>query len=153
MNKTEAVKKMVGGFHFIPGSLFERLSKFKTDTDYFYDSEILELIASPSKVCPYCNSDYEEEGAPCCNDFTDGEYCENHPDHYPCTFGWLIDPCDRFDHEWIKENADKIAKECDLYIFTSADFDILFGIDGVGYDFMEAHWSKLYDMRGLKWHE
>ncbi len=32
------------------------------------------------------------------------------------------------------------------------DGRILIGIDGVGYDFFEAHWEPLYDLLGYKWH-
>ena len=32
------------------------------------------------------------------------------------------------------------------------DGRILIGIDGVGYDFFQAHWEPLYDFLGYKWH-
>ena len=34
----------------------------------------------------------------------------------------------------------------------SLDDRILIGIDGVGYDFFQAHWEPLYDLLGYKWH-
>lgn len=29
---------------------------------------------------------------------------------------------------------------------------VVLGIDGLGYDFFEAHWEPLYDLLGYKWH-
>jgi hypothetical protein len=33
------------------------------------------------------------------------------------------------------------------------DDEFLLGIDGAGYDFYSAHWSRLYDALGYSWHE
>lgn len=32
------------------------------------------------------------------------------------------------------------------------DGELLFGVHGVGYDFLETHWSRLYDALGYQWH-
>jgi hypothetical protein len=32
------------------------------------------------------------------------------------------------------------------------DGELLFGIHGAGYDFLETHWSRLYDALGYQWH-
>ncbi len=32
------------------------------------------------------------------------------------------------------------------------DDEILFGVHGAGYDFLETHWSRLYDALGYQWH-
>ena len=29
---------------------------------------------------------------------------------------------------------------------------VLVGVDGIGYDFFEAHWQPLYEALGLEWH-
>lgn len=36
-------------------------------------------------------------------------------------------------------------------IYEQEDFEYIFGIDGCGYDFYEAHWIPLYEKRGFHW--
>jgi hypothetical protein len=38
-------------------------------------------------------------------------------------------------------------------IYQTEDFGVVFGIDGAGYDFYEAHFEPLYKLRGLCWHK
>ena len=42
--------------------------------------------------------------------------------------------------------------DCGFRIYEQEDYGYIFGIDGAGYDFYEAHWIPLYKARGLKWH-
>ncbi len=57
------------------------------------------------------------------------------------------------DNEWLEEEdcQDAMAK-CGFRIFEQEDYGYIFGIDGAGYDFYEAHWIPLYKARGLQWH-
>ncbi len=57
------------------------------------------------------------------------------------------------DEEWLnnKENR-KIMADCGFRVYEQEDYGYIFGIDGAGYDFYEAHWIPLYKARGLKWH-
>ena len=64
------------------------------------------------------------------------------------TFG---DSCD--DH-WLEEMGGlQIMANCGFRIYEQEDFGYIFGIDGCGYDFYEAHWIPLYKARGLHWHK
>ena len=64
------------------------------------------------------------------------------------TFG---DGCDNW---WLEEKAGLQAMaDCGFRIYESEDFEYIFGIDGAGYDFYEAHWVPLYRARGLQWHD
>lgn len=58
------------------------------------------------------------------------------------------------DDAWLSDYGGiKLMSECGFRIFYSAEFGYFFGIDGAGYDFYEAHWIPLYEVRGLHWHE
>ena len=55
---------------------------------------------------------------------------------------------------WIEElDGKKLMSSCGFRIFESDEFGYFFGIDGMGYDFYEAHWIPLYKARGLQWHK
>ena len=43
--------------------------------------------------------------------------------------------------------------DCGFRIYQSEDYGYVFGIDGAGYNFYEAHWIPLYKARGFQWHE
>lgn len=45
--------------------------------------------------------------------------------------------------EWIKNNPE-IMQECGFRVYESDAFEVIFGIDGAGYDFYSAHWIPLY---------
>ena len=47
----------------------------------------------------------------------------------------------------------QIMANCGFRIYESEDYGYIFGIDGAGYDFYEAHWIPLYKAIGLKWHD
>ena len=62
-----------------------------------------------------------------------------------------IQPCDE-DEEAFAAAAWREVADTGIY---ALDFDgeLLLGIHGAGYDFYDAHWSKLYDSLGYRWHE
>lgn len=61
---------------------------------------------------------------------------------------------DQLDNWWLEEgDGFKLMSECGFRIYESDDFGYIFGIDGAGYDFYEAHWIPLYKARELKWHD
>jgi hypothetical protein len=64
---------------------------------------------------------------------------------------WMFgDSCDDY---WIGECGGLQAMaNCGFRIYES-EWGYIFGIDGAGYDFYEAHWIPLYIARGLQWHE
>lgn len=59
---------------------------------------------------------------------------------------------DSADLYWAKENPEVLA-ECGFRIFEDQEEgEIYIGIDGAGYNFIDAHWIPLYKRRGLNWH-
>ena len=61
---------------------------------------------------------------------------------------------DSADDYWLEEMGGiDLMSQCGFRIYESADFGYVFGIDGAGYDFYEAHWVPLYKARGLQWHD
>lgn len=45
----------------------------------------------------------------------------------------------------------RVIPKTGLFAFELDGF-LLLGIDGIGYDFFEAHWRPLYDLLKLEWH-
>lgn len=58
---------------------------------------------------------------------------------------------EKLDVEWILNNIE-IMREHGFEVYESENH-LFVAIDGIGYDFIEAHWLPLYEDRGLKWHE
>ena len=52
---------------------------------------------------------------------------------------------DFWDNVWLTEekNRKKMA-DCGFRIYKQEDYGYIFGIDGAGYDFYQAHWIPLY---------
>lgn len=46
----------------------------------------------------------------------------------------------------------EMFNECGISVYKSAAGDFYLGIDGCGYDFIEAHWIPLYRKMGICWH-
>jgi hypothetical protein len=58
------------------------------------------------------------------------------------------------DNSWLEDREGLQAMaNCGFRIYEQSDYEYLFGIDGAGYDFYEAHWIPLYKARGLQWHD
>ncbi|WP_236621172.1 hypothetical protein [Rhodopirellula sallentina] len=60
-------------------------------------------------------------------------------------FGEDLDRQNLMDAGW------KVVPETGLFAI-ELDRQLLIGIDGIGYDFVEAHWRPLYEVLGLRWH-
>ena len=61
---------------------------------------------------------------------------------------------DEVDDYWLEEKGGlRVMSQCGFRIYKSGEFGYFFGIDGAGYDFYEAHWTPLYEARGMKWHD
>jgi hypothetical protein len=57
------------------------------------------------------------------------------------------------DNEWLDDEKNLQAMaDCGFRIYMQENYGYIFGIDGAGYDFYEAHWIPLYKARGLMWH-
>lgn len=64
---------------------------------------------------------------------------------------------EQLDNDWLDgkycENGLQAMADCGFRIYEQEDYGYIFGIDGAGYDFYEAHWIPLYKARGLHWHK
>lgn len=86
-------------------------------------------------------------------ELTEGYFEVERDSLFPCwgtlwTFGSFCD-----DH-WLDDAGVQLMADCGFRIYESDDFGgYIFGIDGAGYDFYDAHWIPLYKARGLRWHK
>ena len=84
-------------------------------------------------------------------EITPGERDED-ADYLPM-WGTMWSFGDSADDYWLEKRGGlELMAECGFRIYEQEDFGYLFGIDGAGYSFMEAHWIPLYKARGLRWH-
>ena len=61
---------------------------------------------------------------------------------------------DSADNWWLADgDGIDVMSNCGFRIFEHDEFGYFFGIDGIGYDYYEAHWIPLYNARGLIWHD
>ena len=151
--RLEAVKHWVRGFNAIPQTVVVKAVENRNDQGlegFFFDE--VSLLASPQVVCGNCGqelylSDVGDDGL--CDSCGAHEWS---PSYEMPMWGtmWTFD--DFTDEIWARDNADKLA-ECGFTVFDHDDLGVFIGINGAGYDFYEAHWTPLYDARGLKWHK
>lgn len=147
--KKDAVRRWQNTFSNIPTPLVARA--------YEYGDEGLELLAGGIPHCTYCGAESEEdkpEGKPCeyCDGNEDGEY-EYRPVYgWPAAWGWMFQPNDSLDEDWIRDNPE-LAAQAGFLVYDCDEAGILLGVDEAGYSFLEEHWTPLYDLRGLKWHD
>lgn len=77
---------------------------------------------------------------------------ETQPDGVLPMWGTLWSFGDSCDNWWLEDHLQEMA-DCGFRIYEQEDYGYIFGIDGAGYDFYEAHWIPLYKVRGLHWHD
>ena len=73
-------------------------------------------------------------------------------DDYLPMWGWMWQFGDSADDWWLENHLQEMA-DCGFRIYEHSEWGYFFGIDGAGYNFYEAHWTPLYDKRGLHWHK
>lgn len=123
-------------FSDIPGDLVVRA--------FSQSPEDLELLAGGK--CVECGAFYGEEHEGDCSFKNEPKEAIYSAEEFPAMWGWLFHPRYSSDEDWIRENAEEIAKECGFLIYESDETGILLGIDGAGYDFYEKHWLPLYQL-------
>ena len=57
------------------------------------------------------------------------------------------------DYDYIIDHTKEVSEAGFRIYYDENDDELYLGIDGCGYDFIDAHWSKLYDLKGMKWHD
>lgn len=159
----DAAHAWVHEFNAIPQGVLEKLAKYsdycdvteitppsKADRVYVFDpgeyGEIMDISEDGEifKITLDNGNTVEVE---------EGDFEINRDDYFPM-WGTMWSFGDNADDYWLEEKGGlQIMADCGFRIYEQEDFGYVFGIDGCGYDFYEAHWIPLYKARGLQWHE
>lgn len=159
-NKIEAARAWVDEFDRIPYGIIEKLLKNNIE-------ELYEVTppARCDRVYCYDLNEYGEVTEASAESLTveldNGEVVTVTPedvevqrDDFLPMWGTLWAFSDSCDNYWIEELGGLQAMaNCGFRIYEQEDYTYIFGIDGAGYDFYDAHWLPLYEARGLKWHK
>lgn len=168
---SDAAHRWVGEFNAIPQSIIAKLIKLDPD-------EVTEITppGSGDQVCLFTtehNFEYGyiigvhesddndtdrtlydirlDEGEEVVT--LDSDDFEVQRDDYLPMWGTMWSFGDSADDYWLEKFGGlQIMANCGFRIYEQEDVGYLFGIDGAGYDFYEAHWIPLYKARGLHWH-
>jgi hypothetical protein len=156
----EAAQNWVREFNAIPYSIIEKLLKGNID-------ELNEITppAINDRVYLWERGEHgeiiEADGEALTVELDNGETINTEVDEIEVQrdgflpmWGTLWAFSDGCDNYWIEELGGLQAMaNCGFRIYEQEDYTYIFGIDGAGYDFYEAHWIPLYKARGLKWHK
>ncbi len=171
MTIREAAELWVEGFNAIPYGIVEKLLKAggyeelneitppaKGDRVYVYEI--------PGEVTTHEGEvrSYDEETELYCIELDDGKLVsadasdfEVERDGFLPMWGTLWAFGDGIDNAWVDNeyigNGLQAMADCGFRVYEQEDYGYIFGIDGAGYDFYEAHWIPLYKARGLHWHD
>lgn len=163
----DATEEWVNGFDRVPYGVLEKL--LKADCEYLH--EITPPAAGDTVYIYGGNYSGEYGEIVRCSDDDDDVYIvrregkkrgvrietrdfEVQRDGYLPMWGTLWSFGDSADDYWLEEcgGLQKMA-DCGFRIYENEDYGYVFGIDGAGYSFFEAHWMPLYKARGLRWHD
>lgn len=141
-------------FDSIPSILFLRLDQ----SDLYEDKgDILQLVSSPYRMCFNCLERVytklidDEIKWYCSNEDC---YCSESTDNYheyddlSLAFPELDWPAGYSTLFWSQDDRVlEYTSRCGFFVYESPDFNgYLLAIDGVGYDFIDEHWTPLYDL-------
>lgn len=167
----EAAREWVSGFNAIPIGIAEKLLQAneeelveitppsKCDRVYIYDGaydqkrgEIVGRDEDDDEVYLILLDDTHETVRVSRDDF------EVDREGVLPMWGTLWSFGEQIDNDWLSgkyldEDALQKMADCGFRIYEQEDYEYIFGIDGAGYSFMEAHWIPLYKARGLHWHK
>jgi hypothetical protein len=163
MKKTlrKATETWIDQFNEVPGSIIRKLAE-TDDGMRVFDSASLRLVASSSTMCLTCSATYVGDlsldqltntRVPCESCGFNDSWALGRPDYgFPCGWDTLFAPRDLCDEQWFDDHRAEVGK-LGFYVFESDDYGTLLGIDAGGFDFYEAYWIPLYQLRGLQWHD
>ena len=161
----DATREWVKEFNAIPYGICEKL--LKLDCDEFYevtppavgDTVYVWSDEHNGEYGEIIQSNYDGENDLYLVGFPDDtdevlskDEFETQPDSYRPMWGTLWSFGDSCDEYWLERHLQEMA-DCGFRIYEQEDYGYIFGIDGAGYDFYEAHWIPLYKKRGLRWHD
>jgi hypothetical protein len=159
--EAEAVRGWVAELNAIPQALIEKA--YRGEERF----EQVEFLAGGERVCEHCESsdlrplteaEKEEHG-----DDDEELWCshcertrpwrwQGSQDAWPAMWGTCWTFSDSSDERFARDNAGALAA-IGFHVFETDELGVFIAIDGAGYDFYEAHWTPLYRLRGLHWHE
>lgn len=164
--RLEACRAWVETFNAIPTPIIDKLQAHnefefqevtlptKHDRVYLFDKrQEGEIVGYDSDNKEYLialdeDNSFVKAGYP--DDFEVTSYEEPFP-----MWGTMWAFSDSIDNDWLSgeflTDGLRLMSDCGFRIYEQEDYGYVFGIDGAGYDFYEAHWLPLYKARGLKW--
>ena len=132
MTKEEAVRDWVRGFNAVPTRMIVKL--WELEPEDWQEVTCAEAACAEESTCAEEPAYAEEPALP--------------------MWGTMWSFEDKADDYWLEEKGGlKLMSQCGFRIYRSEEFGYFFGLDGAGYDFYEAHWTPLYEARGMKWHD
>ncbi len=132
MTKEEAVRDWVRGFNAVPTRMIVKL--WELEPEDWQEVTCAEAACAEESTCAEEPAYAEEPALP--------------------MWGTMWSFEDKADDYWLEEKGGlKLMSQCGFRIYRSEEFGCFFGIDGAGYDFYDAHWTPLYEARGMKWHD
>jgi len=147
--KKEAINQYADQFDSIPTSLITKAYNHDDGT-----AEQLNLLAGGSLTCRHCGAypDDDDNPAQPCDYCHKSEGYDSQAENWPAMWGWMFHPKEGLDEEWIR-NHPELPAQAGFLVYDCDEAGILLGVDGAGYSFHDTHWAKLYDLRGLHWHD
>jgi len=148
MNKREACERWVwGNFSMIPVTLLQKA--------YGEDWEAISVLAPTYEAVKQewlaeHGEEYKDEPEYWIEDVIQ-EACDEQAPLFPM-WGYVFVPAYAFEASWFEDYADDVAR-CGFTVYETDEIGVYLGIQGAGYDFRQAHWLPLYDLRGLRWHD
>ena len=125
MTKQEAVRDWVRGFNAIPTRMIAKL--WELEPEDWQEVTCAEVTCAEEAV-------YAENALP--------------------MWGTMWSFGDNVNDHWLEEMGGlKLMSQCGFRIYRSEEFGYFFGLDGAGYDFYGLHWTPLYEVRGMRWHD
>ena len=135
MTKEEAVRDWVRGFNAVPTRMITKL--------WESEPEDWQEVTCAEVTCAEAASAEEST----CAEVPEAENA------LPM-WGTMWSFEDKADDYWLEEKGGlKMMSQCGFRIYRSEEFGYFFGLDGAGYNFYDAHWTPLYEARGMRWHD
>ena len=132
MTKEEAVRDWVRGFNAVPTRMIVKL--WELEPEDWQEVTCAEAACAEESTCAEEPAYAEEPALP--------------------MWGTMWSFEDKADDYWLEEKGGlKLMSQCGFRIYRSEEFGYFFGLDGAGYDFYDAHWTPLYEARGMRWHD
>lgn len=162
MTIKEATREWVREMSAIPYGVMEKLMNFddvreitpptRCDRVYIYSGE---YSGEEGEI-----EAYDGETEKYIINLDSGEQAQEESDNFEVVdhgglpmWGTLWTFSESFDNHWLENGGLEKMANCGFRIYEQEDLGYVFGIDGAGYDFYEAHWIPLYKARGLQWHD